>query len=76
MNVAIGLQINQGNRAHFDIRSKNENCTIPTDIILYLLEKNILPVISCDCEGREFEDINIIKLFGGEFLIDILKAII
>ena len=68
MNVAIEKQIMQANRAHFDIKSKNEKCNIPTDIILYLFEKNILPVISCGCEGREFEDISRIELFFGRIL--------
>ena len=72
--AAIEKQVTQANRALFSIKSKKDMYNLPTDIMLDLFDKMILPILLYGCEIWGFDTIDPIEIFFRKFLKYILKA--
>ena len=71
---AMDKQITQANRALFAIKSKKDQYNLPTDIMLDLFDKMILPILLYGSEVWGFENVERIEVFFRKFLKYTLKA--
>ena len=65
---SMDRQISQGNRALNALLYKAIKLRLPTDLVLELFDRTIVPIVTYGCEVWGFEDLERVEIFHRKFL--------